>query len=88
MLALMGNVVGITIDLNIVENTNGDQLVDYRSSSPDNSEEGIVECEQPWRTDFDTDVDLLPSFSSNKQKVLLSAGWVNCITHVGEKFEG
>ncbi|KAL6982421.1 hypothetical protein U1Q18_045280, partial [Sarracenia purpurea var. burkii] len=43
MLALMGSVVGTTIDLNIVENTNGDQLVDYHSSSPDGSEESIVE---------------------------------------------
>ncbi|KAL6998829.1 hypothetical protein U1Q18_040940, partial [Sarracenia purpurea var. burkii] len=51
----MGSVVGTTIDLNIVENANGVQLVDYRSSSPDISEEGIVECGQSWRTDFDID---------------------------------
>ncbi|KAL6959257.1 hypothetical protein U1Q18_039398, partial [Sarracenia purpurea var. burkii] len=88
LLALMGSVVGTTIDLNITENSNGAQLVDYNCSSPDGSVDSIVECEQPWKMDYNNDVDLLPTFSSNRQKDLLSAAWVNCISHVRQKFEG
>ncbi|KAL6961257.1 hypothetical protein U1Q18_039022, partial [Sarracenia purpurea var. burkii] len=73
MFALVGSIVGNTIDLSIIENSNGVQLVDYPPSSPDGRVESIVGSEQPWRMDVNTDVDLLPSFSSNKQKALMSA---------------
>ncbi|KAL6973436.1 hypothetical protein U1Q18_027620, partial [Sarracenia purpurea var. burkii] len=50
MLALMGSVIGITIDVEKTKNINVDKLVDYCSTTEDGSEKGTEECQRPWRT--------------------------------------
>ena len=43
----------------------------------------LVDCE-----DKDVETDPLPQFCTNKEKILLSSGWVSGIRGVGQRFEG
>ncbi|XP_028118687.1 uncharacterized protein LOC114316221 [Camellia sinensis] len=58
------------------------------SKSVNLSNRASTSSKRNLRLEVEEEVDMLSSICRHKEKVLLSAGWVVSITHIGQKFEG